>query len=185
MFQLPPWCRSIDPGLRPDTVEQVRFAIALARRNVEEETGGPFGAAIFEIGTGRCVAFGVNLVVPTNSAIAHAEIVAIARAGRERGTFDLGADGQPGMVLATSTEPCAMCFGAVPWSGVRRLATGARDEDARAIGFDEGPKMEGWRAALEARGIEVVTDVARDEGAAVLADYLAGGGDIYNGRSAG
>jgi hypothetical protein len=32
-------------------------------------------------------------------------------------------------------------FGAVPWSGVRRLACGARDEDASDIGFDEGPKM--------------------------------------------
>lgn len=183
MFELPGWCDSIEPGIRTAPIEQVRFAIDLARRNVTERTGGPFGATIFEMESGRCVAFGVNLVVPTNTAIAHAEIVAIALAGVARGTFDLGADGQPEMVLATSTEPCAMCFGAVPWSGVRRLATGARDEDARAIGFDEGPKMAGWRAALEERGIDVMTDVAREEGAAVLREYLAAGGDIYNGRS--
>lgn len=36
-----------------------------------------------------------------------------------------------------------MCFGAVPWFGVRHLvrgARGARGEDAEAAGFDKGPK---------------------------------------------
>ena len=185
MFELPEWCADADPGERTDPVDQVRFAIDLARANVENGTGGPFGAAIFEISSGRCLAFGVNLVVPTNTAVAHAEIVAIARAGQAAGTFDLGAPGRPDAAMATSTEPCAMCFGAVPWSGVRRLVTGARDEDARAIGFDEGPKMTDWKTALTSRGIEVVTDVEREAGASVLRAYVERGGDIYNGRSAG
>jgi hypothetical protein len=33
-----------------------------------------------------------------------------------------------------------MCFGAIPWSGRRRLVSGARSSDAEDIGFDEGPK---------------------------------------------
>ncbi|MFP5330933.1 MAG: nucleoside deaminase [Acidimicrobiia bacterium] len=173
----------MDTSPRPDPTDQVRFAVELARRNVEYDTGGPFGAAVFEIGTGRLVASGVNLVVPTNTAIAHAEIVAIALAGQAVGSFDLGADGQPDMALACSCEPCAMCFGAVPWSGVKLVLISARDEDARAVGFDEGPKMTDWKEQLAARGIEVRTDIAREAGARVLGDYVASGGRVYHGRS--
>jgi tRNA(Arg) A34 adenosine deaminase TadA len=73
-----------------------------------------------------------------------------------------------------------MCFGASPWSGVRRLVCGARDEDARAIGFDEGPKLADWITALNDRGIAVLRDVLRDEAVGVLKDYIEAGGIIYN-----
>ncbi len=73
-----------------------------------------------------------------------------------------------------------MCFGAIPWSGVRRLVCGARDEDARAIGFDEGPKLSDWVTALKDRDITVLRDVLRDEATAVLQEYIASGGIIYN-----
>ncbi len=184
MFALPAWVDEVMDDRRClETEDQVLFAIDLARRNIAAGTGGPFGAAVFEIESGRLVAAGVNLVVPTNSAIAHAEIVAIAVAGQAVGSFDLGAEGLPDMALACSCEPCAMCFGAVPWSGVRRLLTGARDSDARGIGFDEGPKMADWRSQLENRGIEVIVDVERETGARVLVDYVTSGGPVYNGRS--
>jgi len=73
-----------------------------------------------------------------------------------------------------------MCFGAVPWSGVTRLVCGARDEDARSIGFDEGPKLANWVEALEQRGITVVRDVLREQAANVLREYADTGGTIYN-----
>ncbi len=66
-------------------------------------------------------------------------------------------------------------FGAVPWSGVRRLACGAWDENARDSGFDEGPRMPGWIPSLERRGIAVVCDVCRDEAATVLKEYAEDG----------
>ena len=37
--------------------------------------------------------------------------------------------------LFTSCEPCAMCMGAILWSGVKRLACAATGDDARAIGL--------------------------------------------------
>jgi tRNA(Arg) A34 adenosine deaminase TadA len=86
------------------------------------------------------------------------------------------------MELVSSTEPCVMCLGAVVWSGVRRLVCGARDRDARKVGFDEGPKPDDWIGALEARGITVVRDVGREEAAGVLHHYVARGGVIYNAR---
>jgi tRNA(Arg) A34 adenosine deaminase TadA len=186
-FQLPDWIdRLIDPERRyPDVDEQMGLVIDLSRRNVELGTGGPFGAAVFEQESGRLVAPGVNLVVPSSSAIAHAEIVAVALAGVATGGFDLGRPDLPRTVLVASTEPCAMCFGAVPWSGVSGLICGARDEDARAVGFDEGPKVADWEAALVARGIRVNRDIRRPEARAVLESYAASGGTIYNGRRVG
>lgn len=161
----------------------MRLVVELSRRNVAEGTGGPFGAAVFDLSTGKLLAPGVNLVMPTHCSAAHAEIVAFMIAQQVAGTFDLSTPGFPPYELVASTEPCAMCFGSVPWSGVVSLICGARDEDARAIGFDEGPKMSNWVAALEERGIGVQRDVLRDDAAAVLRLY-AQSGPIYNPRRA-
>lgn len=156
------------------------LAVKLAKLNVEHQTGGPFGAGIFELKVGRLVAVGVNLVESSNCSLAHAEMLAIALAQRVVGRYDLGIEEGAAYELVTSTEPCAMCLGAVPWSGVRSVVCGARDEDARRIGFDEGSKPEHWVESLESRGIRVVRDVLREEAQAVLLDYHKRGGLIYN-----
>ena len=182
---LPGWVEELvsDPGRQyPTEEDRMQLAIELSRQNVARGTGGPFGAAVFELSTNRLVAPGVNLVTATNLSTAHAEIVAIMIAQQVVEHFDLGGQGLPPYELVASTEPCAQCFGAIPWSGVRRLACGARDEDASGIGFDEGPKLADWVSALERRGISVARDVCRDEAAAVLKEYAERGGEIYNAR---
>jgi len=73
-----------------------------------------------------------------------------------------------------------MCFGAVPWSGVRSLVCGARKSDAEAAGFDEGEKPANWTQALQERGIQVEQDVLRAEAAAIFDLYRESGGEIYN-----
>ncbi len=180
-LELPPWALEEvgDPDAAyPDDASRMDLAIRLARRNVREKCGGPFGAAVFRRRDGRLVAPGMNLVVPSDCSAAHAEVVALMIAQRRLGTFDLASvDG--GCELVTSVEPCAMCLGAIPWSGVTRVVSGARDADARAIGFDEGAKPADWAASLRERDIEVTTDVLRDESAAVLREYLDGGGPVY------
>ena len=155
------------------------FVVGASRENVRRGTGGPFGAAVFDE-SGKLISLGVNIVEASNCSVLHAEIVAIALAQKALGRYDLSDGGREQYELAASTEPCAMCFGAVPWSGVSRLVCGARDEDARSIGFDEGPKLANWVKALEQRGITVVRDVLREEAAAVLREYGEGGGTIYN-----
>jgi len=77
-----------------------------------------------------------------------------------------------------------MCAGAVLWSGARSLVCGASGDDARAIGFDEGPKHPDWANELRGRGIEVVEGVMRSQAVAILEYYRAVGGPIYNARSA-
>ncbi len=184
VWRCPDWlCERIveEPSTFETAEARMRFVIDLARRNTEVQTGGPFGAAIFDGSTGRLIAPGVNRVEPLNCSIAHAEMLAIALAQQTVGSYDLGADGRV-CELVTSTEPCAMCLGAIPWSGVRRVLCGARGEDACAVGFDEGAKPADWVGQLERRGIEVVRDLCRAEARAVLQRYFAAGGRIYNAR---
>jgi tRNA(Arg) A34 adenosine deaminase TadA len=184
-LRLPDWVGELSSAAdrRYRTVEdRMRFVVELSRLNVRRGTGGPFGAAIFERETGRLLAPGVNLVVGSGCSVFHAEMVAIMVAQKSLGTFDLGGEGLPPYELVASTEPCAMCLGATPWSGVRHLVCGARDEDARAVGFDEGAKMAEWVGSLEDRGISVELGVLRDEAVAVLREYAERGGEIYNSR---
>jgi len=184
VFNLPEWLAEYAGSYRVSVVleERMRFVIGAARRNIEEKTGGPFAAAVFEHETGKLVSLGVNLVVSRNSSILHAEMVAIMLAQQQSGTYDLGAPGMPAHELLSSAEPCAMCFGALPWSGVRYVATGAQSEDAKSIGFDEGAKPENWIAELESRGIQVSTDVERERARKVLFLYQQSGGRIYNSK---
>lgn len=182
VIRLPDWVGGLLEGLPerlPRQEDRLGVALALARENVRRGSGGPFGAAVFD-GAGRLVSAGVNLVVSAGSSILHAEMVALALAQRRLGCYDLSAGAGAPYELCSSTEPCAMCFGAIPWSGVTRLVCAARDEDARAVGFDEGAKLPDWVGALAARGIAVVRDLRREEGAAILRDYAAAGGAIYN-----
>jgi len=183
VLELPGW---VEPfiarqGEEFDSPEaKMRLAIGLARQNIEQRTGGPFGAAIFEIDSGRLVSIGMNLVESSNCSIAHAEMIAIALAQQALGSYDLAGEGRLSHELVTSTEPCAMCLGAIPWSGVRRVLCGARGEDACAIGFDEGAKPADWPGELHRRGIEVARDILREEARAVLRRYAEMGGTIYN-----
>ena len=181
-WDLPSWVGElVDPEQSFPTVEgRMGLAVELSRRNVLEGTGGPFGAAVFNLLTLRPLAVGVNLVVPTASAAAHAEVVAICLAGQSLGDYDLTAGSGGPTELATSCSPCAMCLGAVPWSGVSRLVIAAREEDARSVGFDEGNRPVDWVEGLQRRGIEVTEDVLRAEAVAVLRGYAEGGGPIYN-----
>jgi len=159
--------------------ERMRFVLTLSRQNVLNKTGGPFAAVVFD-SEGRIIAPGVNIVVTSKCSVFHAEIIALALAQKILGRYDISDGGKLQYDLFATTEPCAMCFGAIPWSGIRRLVCGARDEDARAIGFDEGPKMAEWISALNDRGISVLRDVLRADAAAILKEYAASGGPLYN-----
>ena len=162
-----------------DTPERrMRLAIGLSDENVHWQTGGPFGAIVVEEDSGRLLGAGVNLVTALGLSLAHAEMIALSLAQNAAATWNLGAGASTQLV--TSCEPCAMCFGAVPWSGVRSLLWGARREDAEAAGFDEGDKPADWIQALERRGIKTRGEVLREEAAAVLARYASRNGDIYH-----
>lgn len=181
-LSLPPWVEAFCESWQTpyDTIKsRMEFVIELAKENIKHAEGGPFGAAVFDCDNNKLIAPGVNMVVPASCSPAHAEIVAIMIAQQVLGTHDLGAERLPTLELVSSTEPCAMCMGAVPWSGIPRLICSARGDDAIAIGFDEGSKPENWQAEFAKRGITVIRDILRDKGAAILQQYSEQGGCIY------
>lgn len=182
---LPEWltqaCTACGP--LPTEAERMRFVVELSRRNVETHSGGPFAAAVFEVDSGRLVAAATNLVVASHCSAAHAEVLALSFAQQALRRHDLGANDLPAMELVGSCEPCAMCLGALGWSGVRRVVCAATGADAEVIGFDEGAKPADWAGELRRRGIEVVEGVLRAEAVAVLLTYRQLGGLIYNGRA--
>lgn len=181
-FHLPAWIESYTQTYTPitDIKKRMRFVISASKINVEQATGGPFAAAIFEIETGNLVSLGVNLVTSRNLSFLHAEIVAIAIAQTKLGSYDLGNTSFPAFELFSTTEPCAMCLGAIPWSGIHRVVTAASDTDARSIGFDEGTKPDDWISSLNKRDIEVIDKVEAADARAVLQLYNKMNGNIYN-----
>jgi tRNA(Arg) A34 adenosine deaminase TadA len=165
----------------PTDSDKMRLVIALARANVTQRTGGPFGAAIFEMTSGKLVSVGVNSVVRLANCTLHAEMVAFMMAQKRVGSFTLHTPELPTHELVTSCEPCAMCLGATLWSGVRRMVYGAAREDASRLAFEEGPVFPESYRYLEERGLTIVRNVLREEARAVLELYRAQGGMIYNG----
>ena len=183
IVSLPDWALDLLAEGRAPVGDRDRMALAveLSRLNVERGTGGPFGAAVYERGSGRLVSIGVNRVVPLANSALHAEVVALMLAEAAVGSYTLDDPGVPPHEIFTSCEPCAMCLGAIWWSGVRRVVCGAAREDAARVGFDEGPVFPGSYAYLAERGVEVVHNVLRAEARAVLDAYSARHGRVYNG----
>ena len=154
--------------------EKIGYAIELARNNVKHETGGPFGAAVFNEDGVQPVGVGTNRVLRLQSSLLHAEVVALMDAQAMVGTHDLS-----GHELFASCEPCAMCLGAIFAAGIERLVFAARREDAERVGFDEGPVFAESYAYVEERGLEIVRSDRRADGAAVIQLYAKQGGPIY------
>lgn len=166
------------------TVDQ-RMAVVnrLARRNVDERTGGPFAAGVFERDSGRVVGLGVNRVVPEGNSCAHAETMALGLAQAAVGTWDLGAAALPAHQLVVNWRPCAMCFGSVVWSGIADLVIAGEGPLVEEItGFDEGPIHPSWRDELAGRDITLTVGVGHDEAVATFEAYRASGAPVYNGR---
>ena len=166
-----------------DTSEQ-RMALVheLANRNFVAGNGGPFAAVVADAATGEIVSIGVNVVLSSGLSSAHAEVTALSLAQAALGSWDLAAV-RPGLELVVNWRPCAMCFGAVLWSGVQRLVVaGDGPELERLTGFDEGPVVSDWAAQLAARGIAVEQDVLRDGAIATYTAYGDSRSLVYNAR---
>lgn len=179
-LSLPEWIDSeIDFSKHyADDDARMELAIGLARRNVELGTGGPFGAAILRA-DGALIAVGVNRVVPQQCSVAHAEMMAFMSAQKRLGRFRLNEDGAR-YFLATSAQPCAMCYGASFWAGIDELVIGARAEDVMELSeFDEGPLPADWIGELEKRGIAVRRDVQRQQARGVFELFRSSAGASY------
>ena len=186
-IQMPDWAVTETaklPEAIPNLEDRMRTVIDFSRRNFEEDTGGPFAAGVFEKETGKIVSIGVNLVVPSSCSSAHAEIVALSLAQHNLETFDLGGKGMPEHQLVVNARPCAMCFGSIPWSGVRSVVCAASGEQIEELtGFDEGPIHPQWKKELDKRGIEVIEGLLESEACDAFREFAKANRVVYNGRS--
>jgi tRNA(Arg) A34 adenosine deaminase TadA len=183
---LPEWAMAeLDqlPEFLPTVEERMAEVIRFSRLNLEENTGGPFAAGVFERESGRLIVIGVNRVVPSNCTSAHAEVMALSLAQKILGTWDLGGRDLPAHQLVVNWRPCAMCYGATIWSGVRSVViAGSGPELEEITGFDEGPVHPHWRGEWQRRGIELIEDVLREEAIQVYRQFAASQQLVYNSR---
>ncbi|MFY0572215.1 nucleoside deaminase [Archangium lansingense] len=185
-LELPEWAAAelnLLPPVLPTLTERMAAVIRFSRLNFQSQTGGPFAAGVFERDTGRLVVIGVNRVMASGCSSAHAEIMALSLAQKRLGSYDLGGTGLPAHQLVVNWRPCAMCYGAVLWSGVRSLVIAGEGPELEQItGFDEGPVHPQWRDELARRGVEVHQDVLREEALAAYREFAASRQFVYNAR---
>ena len=146
--------------------ERIREAIAIARQ-ASQKGNNPFGALL--VGAdGATLAVGENSQATDNQVLAHAEMNLLHNAAQQ---FD--ADVLDGATLYTSAEPCAMCTGALFWSGVGQLVFGLSSSRLHKI-QNYSPRMLVGSASdvLEGAGrhVGVVGPVLEDEAAALFSD---------------
>ncbi|MEF2976304.1 nucleoside deaminase [Subtercola sp. YIM 133946] len=92
----------------------LREAIAVSKSAVAAGNH-PFGAVLTDP-AGTVVLTAENTVTTENDCTGHAETNLVRLAWRE-----IGAERLAGYSLYTSCEPCAMCSGAIYWSGIGRV----------------------------------------------------------------
>ena len=109
--------------------EYLEAAIIRARQTMNENIGGPFGAAIIDK-DGKILSISSNSVLRDNDPTAHAEVNAIREACKKIGSYDLS-----GCILYTTAYPCPMCLSAIIWANITKVYFGCRPEDAEKIGF--------------------------------------------------
>jgi tRNA(Arg) A34 adenosine deaminase TadA len=93
----------------------LRQAIDLARAT-REHGAHPFGALIVDANGQVLVTARNNAVPPKGDPTQHAERLACSKIGRQFAPAQLAL-----CTLYTSTEPCAMCSGAIYWTGIGRV----------------------------------------------------------------
>jgi tRNA(adenine34) deaminase len=105
----------------------MRAALEQARAALDEGEV-PIGAVVLDAG-GAVLARAHNERERGADPTAHAEVVALRRAGAALGSWRL-----EGCTLAVTLEPCTMCAGALVLARVSRLVFGAWDPKAGAVG---------------------------------------------------
>ena len=105
-------------------------AIRYSKQNVDDGSGGPFGAVIAK--DGKIISAASNKVTSSNDPTAHAEMEAIRAACKKLNTFSLA-----GCEIYTSCEPCPMCLSAIHWARIEKIYYANTREDAAEINFDD------------------------------------------------
>lgn len=140
--------------------EFLREAIRLSRRALDRGDA-PFGAVL--VRGGRIVLARENTASTRADATRHAEMNLVVEAQESFGPEALAE-----CTLYSSTEPCAMCAGAIFWAGIRRVVFACACRRHESI-FGPSLGVHGRDVLASATPpVEVVGPLLEDEAAAVL-----------------
>jgi tRNA(Arg) A34 adenosine deaminase TadA len=109
----------------PADIAYLERAVELAGR-ARARGDHPFGSIV--VTPDGALVEGLNTVVTQSDPTGHAETNVVRAAGA---AFD--AETLAASTLYTSTEPCAMCTGAIYWSGIGRIVYSLGEDELRAI----------------------------------------------------
>jgi tRNA(adenine34) deaminase len=133
------------------------IGLALEAARAADPSEVPIGAVVLDP-SGRLIATGHNEREATSDPTAHAEVLALRRAGAVMGSWQL-----TGCTLAVTLEPCTMCAGALVLARVARVVFGAWDPKAGAVGslwdvvrdrrLNHRPEVAGGVRAAECAGL--------------------------------
>jgi tRNA(Arg) A34 adenosine deaminase TadA len=141
----------------------IRLAIELAKE-ARRNGADPFGALLVK--DGKIVAKSMDRSVEVSDPTSHAELSVISEYCRKHRAFSL-----EGYTIYCSTEPCAMCAGAIHWARLSRVVYSVTQEllQQRSGG---GRKITCERIIKsEQHHIEIVGPVLPEEGIAVFQGY--------------
>lgn len=130
--RVPPHASKQDRGAGT-APEQVLVDLAFMRAALRQAARGaaenevPVGAVV--VHRGHIIARAHNRPIHLRDPTAHAEILALRRAGRKLANYRLS-----GCWLYVTIEPCAMCASALTHARIERLVFGAHDLKAGAVG---------------------------------------------------
>ena len=150
--------------------EQWMRAVIDVARNARAAGNRPFGAILVS-GDGRLLAEAGNSQLTDKQVLAHAEMVLLSEAN-----LRIEADVMRNATIYTSAEPCAMCAGAIFWSGVGRLVFGLSGERLHELA-EHSPEILVASArdvlAQAGRKVEVVGPILEDEAVELFADGVS------------
>lgn len=141
----------------------IDIAIELSKKAVY-----PYGAIIVK--NGEIIGRSDSDVPVSKTAYSHAELRAIEDAMDHLGGH-LCAEGGKDCVIYSSCEPCAMCMGAILYTGIEKLVYGATLEDSKECVNDILVKAQIVADNCKNRNIKIVPELHRDKAIEVLRNF--------------
>ena len=143
----------------------MKLAFEEARKTMNEDKGGPFGAAIIDK-EGNILSVASNSVLEDHNPTAHGEVNAIIKACQKIGSQDLS-----DCVLYTTAYPCPMCLGAIIWANIHKVYYGCEAKDVEEIGFRDELIYQFIRGDMKKKEILDLQQIDRKECLELIEEY--------------
>lgn len=146
-----------------DDEKFIDIAIELSKKSIY-----PYAAIIVK--NGEIIGRSDADVPVSKTVFSHAELRAIENAMEHIGGH-LCAEGGKGCTIYSSCEPCAMCMGAILYTGIERLVYAATLEDSKKCVNEILAKAEDVADVCKNRKIEIIKELHRDKAIEVLKNW--------------